>query len=85
MRVLDFVQGVLAKVASIVKLRRQSDFACSDCEKVDRCGLPPSDDCIEKAAQAERGWQRPVSRASWPPVNIIAYSPDHILRAKDEV
>jgi hypothetical protein len=27
---------------------------------VDRCGLPPSDDCIEKAAQIERGWTRPT-------------------------
>jgi len=82
MRTLDFFEGALAKVAGIVaKLRRHSDFACSDCERVDRCGLPPGDDCIEKAAQAERDWQMPVSRASWP----LAYIPDHTLRAKDDL
>jgi hypothetical protein len=67
MRILDFLQGTLAKVTSIgAALRKHSDFACGDCERVDRCGLPPSDDCIEKAAQIERGWHRSTTRASWP-------------------
>jgi hypothetical protein len=39
--------------------------ACSDCERVDRCGLPPSDNCIQKAAQIERGWTRPTKWATW--------------------
>ncbi len=65
MRVLDFVQEILAKAASIGAKRRHSDFTCSDCERVDRCGLPPRDDCIEKAAQIERGWHRPSRWVSW--------------------
>ena len=67
MRILDFVQGLLAKVATIIaNLRWHFDFACSDCETMDRRGLAPSDNRIGKAAQAERGWQMPVRRASWP-------------------
>jgi hypothetical protein len=67
MRILDFVQGALAKVATtIAQLRWHFDFACSDCETMDRRGLAPSDNRIGKAAQAERGWQMPVRRASWP-------------------
>jgi hypothetical protein len=55
MHVFDFVQGVLAKLASMsAALRRSSEFTCGDCERMERCGLPPSDDCIEKAAQIER-------------------------------
>jgi hypothetical protein len=64
MHVFDFVQGIFAKLASIsATLRRTSEFTCGDCERVDRCGLPPSDYCIEKAAQIERGWTRPTKWA----------------------
>jgi hypothetical protein len=64
MRVFDFVPAILAKLTSMnATLRRTSEFTCGDCERVDRCGLPPSDDCIEKAAQIERGWTRPTKGA----------------------
>ena len=66
MQVLDFVQGVLAKLASMsATLRRSSELNCGDCERKERCGLPPSDDCIEKAAQIERGWTRPTKLRRW--------------------
>jgi hypothetical protein len=52
-------------------------------EGVVRCGLLADDDCIEKAAQAERDWQRPVSQAHWPAVHSIAYSP--APRTRDEL
>ena len=35
--------------------RALPEFSCGDCDYHDRCGLPPSDDCIEKIAQIERG------------------------------
>ena len=64
MHVHDFVQGILAKLASMsATLWRPPEFTCGDCERVDRCGRPPSDDCIEKAAQIERGWTRPTKWA----------------------
>jgi hypothetical protein len=73
MHVFDFVQGVLAKLASMsATLRRPSEFACGDCERVERCGLPPSDDCIEKAAQIERGWTRPIKLREWPSGLLIS-------------
>jgi len=40
-------------------LWRRPEFTCGDCERSDRCGLPPSDRCIVKAAQIARGdWTR---------------------------
>ena len=48
--------GIFAKVASrIGTMRRASNFACGDCERSDRCGLPPSDTCIVRAEQIARG------------------------------
>jgi hypothetical protein len=45
--------------------REEQAFRCGDCERRHRCGLPPSDQCIERAAALERGdWQ--LHRASWP-------------------
>ena len=48
--------GIFAKVARrIATMRRASDFTCGDCERSDRCGLPPSDTCIVRAEQIARG------------------------------
>lgn len=60
MRTADPIQGVFAGFAKMVAaLRRQPDFTCGDCERSDRCGLPPSDRCIVKAAQIARGdWNK---------------------------
>jgi hypothetical protein len=54
------IQGVFAKFARTMKaLRRRPEFTCGDCERSDRCGLPPTDRCIVKAAQIARGdWTR---------------------------
>lgn len=54
------IQDVFARFArTVVALRRQPEFTCGDCERSDRCGLPPSDRCIVKAAQIARGdWTR---------------------------
>ena len=46
-----------------------SEFSCAHCERYDSCGRPPSDDCIEKLEQIERGddWRyRPVALAGNP-------------------
>lgn len=64
MRTLDFFEGALAKVAGIVaKLWRHSNFVCNDCERIDRCGLPP-------VTTASRRQRRPngVGKARQPSV-----------------
>ena len=49
------IQDVFAKFArTMMALRRRPEFTCGDCERSDRCGLPPSDRCIVKAAQIAR-------------------------------
>ncbi len=43
-RVRDFIDG----------LRRPPAFVCGDCDRNQHCGLPPHEDCIQKAIQRER-------------------------------
>ena len=54
------IHNVFAGFArTVAALRRRPEFACGDCERSERCGLPPSDRCIVKAAQIARGdWTR---------------------------
>jgi hypothetical protein len=64
MRALDVVQGTLAKLAApIIWPRRGSAFVCGECERWERCGLPPSDRCIVMIAQIARDGGRAVKRA----------------------
>jgi hypothetical protein len=53
-------------MTAITAPRRKHDFVCGDCERWQRCGLPPSDDCIIKAAQMARDADRPRKRFSLP-------------------
>jgi len=55
MGVTNSTQGLLAKIAKLVALRASSDFTCGDCERSNRCGLPPSKSCIVRAEQIARG------------------------------
>ena len=32
---------------------RPAEFTCGDCERRDRCGQPPGDGCVVRAAQVE--------------------------------
>jgi len=54
------IQDVFARFArAVVALRQPREFTCGDCERSDRCGLPPSERCIVKAAQIASGdWTR---------------------------
>ena len=48
--------GILARLSSVVsRLYREPEFTCSDCEMWERCGSPPNDACVVRAAQLERG------------------------------
>jgi len=55
MGVTNSIQRLLAKFASAIEARPDSDFTCGDCERSDRCGLPPSNTCIVRAEQIARG------------------------------
>ncbi len=53
MQIGEFIGNAFSAIAD--KLTRPADFTCSDCERSARCSLPPSDDCIARAEQLERG------------------------------
>jgi len=48
--------GILRRLSDVIsRRRRHEDFTCSDCERWERCGLPPNDACVVRAAQLTRG------------------------------
>jgi hypothetical protein len=50
------IEDAFARLArTVAALRRRPEFTCGDCERSERCGLPPSDRCIVKAAQIGSG------------------------------
>jgi len=54
-------RGLITLVHKIAGPRRSSGFACAECERWRRCGLPPSNDCIvmlEQIARDGRGSKR---------------------------
>jgi len=60
MRVTSYLQRFRRRLAGLgAALRRRSEFTCGDCERSDRCGSPPSETCVIRAAQIARGdWKR---------------------------
>jgi len=47
----------------MASLRASSEFTCSDCEKWEQCGQPPTETCIVKAAQPARADWKSARRA----------------------
>jgi hypothetical protein len=48
--------GILVRLSGILSsLFQEPEFTCSDCERWERCGLPPDAACVVRAAQLERG------------------------------
>lgn len=73
MHTLDVIRTICGKVAAhIATSRRVSEFTCGDCERNQRCGLPPHDDCGVRLLQIARDgahWRRPMIayyKALWP-------------------
>ena len=49
------VEKIAAKIAAnIATSRRLSRFTCGDCERNERCGLPPDNNCVVRAMQIAR-------------------------------
>jgi hypothetical protein len=56
---LPVIQGFFDKVSNRLRvMRRAQEFTCGDCERVERCGLPPRKDCTARLEQMERGTYR---------------------------
>ena len=56
MRTFEILRGAFPKRMALMSRRpRRPDFTCGDCERWERCGLPPHDDCVHRAAQIARG------------------------------
>lgn len=39
---------------------RPVEFTCGHCDRRDRCGMPPSAECVTRAAQIEQGYRLPI-------------------------
>jgi hypothetical protein len=50
--ILTLFNSIAERIAAS---RRASEFTCGDCERNARCGKPPHDDCVVRAAQIARG------------------------------
>jgi hypothetical protein len=54
MRIVDRAYGALKNFAGLLAHGRQHEFTCGDCDRWQRCGLPPDGNCIARAAQMEQ-------------------------------
>jgi hypothetical protein len=58
-----YLRDHLSRIAGfIVASMREPEFTCGDCERNARCGLPPTPDCVVRAAQIERNGGQPIKR-----------------------
>jgi|GEM_PF-3900995 hypothetical protein len=60
----DVLRHVKNAVIWLLGPRRQQGFTCGDCSMTERCGLPPSEQCVARAAQIASGRGKPRSTAS---------------------
>jgi hypothetical protein len=67
MRAIYLLNTVFHAVARrVAAARTRPAFYCGQCERWERCGLPPSEDCIVRLAQIERDGGRSITRsAAW--------------------
>lgn len=55
MNIFDTARLVFVAIRSaLTKHLSGPEFACGDCERLQRCGRPPTDECAVKLAQLER-------------------------------
>jgi hypothetical protein len=62
MRALEVVRGAIAKLAASIMRPQGSEFVCGQCERWQRCGLPPNKRCIVMAEQIARNGGRSAKR-----------------------
>jgi len=73
MHILDGIRTSFTTIADrIAASRRASRFICGDCDRNERCDLPPDVNCIAKASQMARDGGTPMrlsaayNSAVWP-------------------
>jgi hypothetical protein len=65
MGALDTIRDMLLTFAkSIMGRSRATEFSCGDCNRRDRCGLPPHRDCVVMAEQLALDGERPLRRVT---------------------
>ena len=50
---------LINRLAYLFSFGRRNQFTCGDCTMNERCGLPPSDKCVARAAQIASGRSKP--------------------------
>jgi hypothetical protein len=49
---LDTIRDMLVRTRDFISIvMRPPEFVCGDCERNQQCGLPPRNDCVQRAAQ----------------------------------
>jgi len=64
MRGFDRIKLLLRKLATDAMSQPSSSFTCGDCERNAQCGLPPHDDCVDRAMQIARDGEPAPRRPS---------------------
>ena len=62
MRTLPKAQAIFVNLASRIARLGEPKFTCGDCERWERCGAPPHDCCLARAAQIARDGGRSAQR-----------------------
>jgi len=69
MRMLDHVVAGLRRIGTVLRPHHR-DFVCGQCERWERCSMPPNERCIPRLEQMERERNRPRR-----PTLLTYYSP----------
>ncbi len=64
MRRLTTNSRLRANLSLLAARRRRTDFICGDCDRWQRCGLPPDSDCFARAEQLARNGGRVPRRTA---------------------
>jgi hypothetical protein len=65
MRAIHSLKAVAKAIAGRLAARSRPDFYCGQCERWQRCGLPPSEDCIHRLTQIENEGRSFGRNAAW--------------------
>ena len=66
MQAFHSIKAVIERITrQLAAARARSDFTCGECERWERCGQPPSEDCVIRAAQIARDGDRIPQHMSW--------------------
>jgi hypothetical protein len=79
MSTFDIVRSALTGFAHRLAAGRKTEFICQDCERWQRCGLPPDANCIARAEQIERR-EREATPARYPLPTLMPYRPPFEVR-----